>query len=343
MTSRIAALGIVALTVWAYHSVWTAAFVFEDRFAASVGPFWSSYRPLTQWTWSVVGSPLGAHLLSLSLFLVYTALALRLVSRLGLAGYGWWFVAIVCLLHPLQTESVAYAASRAELLAAICVLGACVLATGAWWRGPTAAGIVFCLSAATFCKESGIVGVLLVPVVIAVCDRPRPRWLAAWVPAACAGGAILLAVWDYGGVRAILNRGSNDFVSTGVITWAPWIGVQAAAAGYWLIASLTLQGFTPDPDIDLIPRVGRWLSVGVLLALAGVAWGARQRHRLLAGGLAWYLLALAPRLIVQTPQGYLNAHQMLVPCLGLLISAGYGFNLISATAREVRWRRSFPV
>ena len=171
--TKLAAAGLVALTLVSYRSVFTAAWVFEDTATMSYAT-----RAATTQTWHIIRDPLGAHLLSLSLFLLLAALTLVLAQRLGVGVYGMWAIAVLILLHPINVESVAYAASRGELLAAIFIVGACIFATYGWW---TAAGfgIVVCLSAAVISKESGVVGLLVVPLVAT--RFQRPTWLAWWL------------------------------------------------------------------------------------------------------------------------------------------------------------------
>ena len=142
----VAATGLVLLTLISYRSVWTAAWVYEDAAAMNY-----STRTLTYQTWRVVRSPLGSHLLSLSLFFLLSAAILVLAHRLGVRGSGIWVIAVLWLLHPINVESVAYAASRGELLAALFIVAACILATYDWWY--TGVGIVACVIAAALSKE----------------------------------------------------------------------------------------------------------------------------------------------------------------------------------------------
>ena len=307
------AVALIALVLLVYRPVWTAAWVFEDTETMNY-----TTRTVTTATWQVVRSPLGAHMLSLSLSFLLAALLLLFARRLGVRGIGLWLIAVIQLLHPINVESVAYAASRGELLAAIFILGACLLATREW-RGHIVIGIILCLLGAMFSKESGLVGIILVPAVVVFLS---PRSFTAWLPVALAVWLVSLSVWNFDDIRAIANYGTTDYASTVNVSWFGWAELQIAATGYWLTSIITLNGFTPDPDIDLISITGRWLSLAALVGIAIVSWLARRRAPITSFGLAWFLLALFPRFIVQEPQGYLTAHHMLTPDLGLWLAVG---------------------
>ena len=285
---------------------------------------------MTSWTWQYVNSPLASHGLNLGLHLLLAGAVLGLAYRIGLRGLGLWAVAVIWLLHPLNVETVAYAASRGELLAAIGVVGACVLACGAWWRWLTLAGIVSCLGLAVLSKESGVVGLLLVPFVIA-CRRvhaPVPRWL----PAVVALGLLGVGIERYGGLRAVVNMGTTDFVHATSITWVQWVGTQAAATRHWLWAAIAFEGLTLDPDLDAVTVLGRIWSVGLLGLLATWAWLARRDVPIVAFGVGFLLLGLLPRFVVQTPQSYLSAHQFTVPWIGPVLMAGWGMTRLAQWA-----------
>ena len=128
--ARVAAVcALIGLTLAVYAPVRDAGWVYEDRQTQIYQP-----RLLTTETWQLVATPSGAHLLNLSLHLVLAALVVTFARRLGVHGLGLWAAAILWLLHPLNVETVAYAASRGELLAALGLVWAAILATWRWWR-----------------------------------------------------------------------------------------------------------------------------------------------------------------------------------------------------------------
>lgn len=294
---------MILLTGWAYAPAWSAGFVFEDLKWLDLAAANATWRPLTTLTWIVAPTPVVAHGLNLALHLVTVGLVGLLARDLGSRLTGWTAASLFAV-HPLNVEAVAYAAGRADVLAAMGVVGACLLARRGVWLG---AGL--CLWLGWCAKETAIVGLPLV--LLVATDRPR------WIWGAC-GVGLVAGVLALGGWSQLVNLGEMPGVS---VTAGSWFLAQATAA--WRLVSQTLMplGLTVDPDIDAVPHLLRWVSVAGLGALALLAW--RQRRTVIGLGLAWTLIAILPRLIVQTPQSYLNAHQFYVPVIGLLL-AGSG-------------------
>lgn len=308
-------VALLLVLVWCYRPVWTAGWVYED--------FSTQHyinRPVTLWTWSYLNRPLAAHALNLALSLLVAGLLVWLASRLGIRGIGLWTVGAGWLLHPINVESVAYAASRGELLAAIGILTACLAASGRWWRLSHLTVIGFGLGWAMASKESGVIGIALVPLVIWYVNRPT--WISRWMPVLVAGLILSVGVWWKGGVTVVANIGNTDFANTRDVSWQSWSLWQATALNHWLGSFVWLTGMSPDVDIDLVPRVAQGFLLAMVYGYAVCAWFARQTYPIIAFGLAWMLIAVAPRFLVQTPQSYLNAHQMAVPIMGVLFICG---------------------
>lgn len=332
--TKAAGIGLVLLTLWAYQSVWSAGWVYEDWLyvRATSGPIVT--RPITSASWRLTTTPRQAHAVSLTLHLLAGALVTAFAWRLGLRR-GAAAAAVIWLLHPLLTETAAYAASRGELLALIGVLLACLSATAGWWRLWPALGIAAGLVLACLSKESGVVGFLLVPLTIAATDaQARPRRASPWIPATVSAAGLVAGVAWFGGVRTVANFGGTDFIGATAIGWRQWALLQAAAAHYWIGAYVWLSGLTPDPDIDRVPVSLQLGSLACLGVIALLAWRLRTRVPIAAFGLAWCLLALAPRFLVQMPQGYLNAHQFTVPMVGLVLATATAYDALA------RWAQS---
>lgn len=306
---KAAILALVGLTVWAYSSVWGASFVYEDQAwrHATVATVWAR-RALTTWSWTVVQGAVASHGLNLALHLLTACVFWRLAQRIGLTTRLAALVAALWVLHPLNVETVAYAASRAELLSTLAVVGACWLAArgDGWW------GVVLCGAAAVWVKESAVVGLALVPLTLWVCGHP-----ARFVSLVSVGVASLGLV-AVGGWTNLVNAGEapGAMASAG-----PWLLVQATATVRLLFLSVIPYGMTVDYDYDLVPISVRLVCVLLLVALGLVTWQARQERRL-AWGLAWILVSVVPRLVIQTPRSYLNEHQWSVPLLGVLLTVG---------------------
>lgn len=281
-----------------YGSVWSAGWVYEDRQWRDLAAADSWWRPLSVWTWQLADTPVMAHALNLALHLVVAVLTGYLAGALGASVVASWAATAWLALHPLAVESVAYATGRAELLAAIGVLGACLAAIRGSWIG-VACGLACGLAA----KQSAIVGVLLVPLVL--------RSWRLGVAAVCLLGGLAVAV----GWSDLVNLGESNAAT---VTAASWALSQATAAFRLVMLTIVPIGQTVDFDVDVLAPWVAWVSVGGLLGVTALA--VSQRRSLVGIGLAWTLIAILPRLIVQTPKSYLNEHQWFTPLIGLVIA-----------------------
>ena len=217
------------------------------------------------------------------------SLGLHLLNGLLICAIGRWrpmavFLTGVWWLHPIQTESVAYLSSRADLLLVTCVL------LGIWSK--RTALLWACV--AIWVKESGVmVGPLL--------------WL--WH-----GQRRLL-------VPIVMGLIWGVWIWPAMGTWTPpsgdsalwYAAVQSAALWRGLSQLIWPFGFTvlyDWPTVD--PIWPLWASGGaVALLLAGL----RPRWRLACW---WPLVALAPRFLVRLPD-YLHDHHLPLAFLGLVL------------------------
>ena len=316
---------LIVLIVWYVDRA--ATWVFEDLtwMQSSAGPVapavWPVPRALMRWSWWAqvqLGQPyLAFRLVNLALFGLVLAEVWWLVRRVGLSAPAAWLAVAGVAVHPMSVEVAAYAAGRSELLAAIGVLAACLCASGGWWRLPVGIGIVLSLGLGIAGKESAVVGLGLVPLTVWVMDdRRRPRWAPAWMPVVIAASVALVAVRAYGGLRAVVNIELHSLS----VTWSEWLLLQAAATQRLLSQVVWPSALTPDADLDQVGVAWRLGGLAVLLAAATGAWWFRRRRPVVAYGLAWCLVSVAPRFVVQTPRSYLNAHQFFLPFVGLVIA-----------------------
>ena len=293
------------MTALAYGPhVATAGFVWEDR--AWLSGNITTQRPLTTLTWQWVNSPQASHALNLVLHLTASALVGLLLWQLGTARLIATGAAALFSVHPVNVEAVAYAASRAELMAAICVLSACFLVLRGWWLLAAV-----CVACGLTSKETAAVALLLIPLV---------RWASgqAWkAPAVMCGVTLAAGVQWAGGWFAIVNIGEASGMQA---EWLAWLAIQSTATLRLIYATLNpFATLTPDYDYDIIALPLQGVAIAVLVGLGLTTWTLRHQ-RLVACGLAWLLLATLPRLIVQTPRSYLNEHQFFIPAIGLFIA-----------------------
>ena len=317
------------LSVWAFGSTVSADWVLEDAawFSELTATFpLLSPRGLTAWTWQWTETVTEARVLSLVLHCVVSGLAAVLAYLLGLSVMGAWVAGVLLLLHPLAVESVTYAASRSELVSALGVVSGCLLAVllRQWWRWPL---IGLCVLVAVLGKESGIVLLALVPLMLYATGQP---WLMS------AGVAYLIAVigamgYYRGGLDILAHRG--DYAQD--IQVLDWMQMQSVAVWHMVYVTITTTGMTPDVDYDRIPMAGRLLSLLSLGIVALVAGVASIAWRSPAGiGVLFMLMAVSPRFVVQTPTSYLNEHQFYTPRIGLFMACAAALVFVGERAQQ---------
>lgn len=155
------------------------------------------YRPLTMQTFALQyaiheARPAGYHAVNVALHAAVCLLVWRLAQRLFDDTTISNLAALVFAVHPIHCEAVANVIGRAEVLAALFLLGGCLIllpdGRPPGWRRGALAGLVFL--AALFCKETAI---CYVPVALllmhAAAARPRQRPWRWWLTHA----ALLLA------------------------------------------------------------------------------------------------------------------------------------------------------
>lgn len=302
------AVGVTLLGLWAGMALCqTTQGTYEDHRMVSQlqGPRPPLWRPrgLSMTTlWLQVRrlpGPVAHRLVQLSLAALVSLAVGVLAWRLDVTP---WLAGAVMALHPLTVETIATMAGRAELIAALGIVVACVGVT----LSPMAALILvpggFLLG--LLGKESAIVGLVLVPCV-GLASRRRPR--ALWRGALCLGLCVVLsASWAY------RHIGDTSLIAD-LSAW-DWLRLQAGAAFRLLTLTILPVGQTVDYDHDALSPVYGWVSALSLAGLAGVAW--TQRRTVAGVGLLWMLIVILPRLLVQTPKSYFNDHQFFMALVG---------------------------
>ena len=335
--SVVLAVLLVGLTTWAYRSVWTAEWVYEDRAtvaaAQTAGP-WSA-RALSSWSWRQTPDPRSAHLVSLCLHLLIGLGVGVFAWKVGLTPFGAWVTAMLWLLAPITVESAAYAKARADQLVILGTLIACLSALGPWWTVPRLAGILGGLVIACGAKQAGVVSLALVPLMAwQARAQTAPRWAPWWLPAGLASLALAGGVWWYGGLRAVVNADSELGISMATdVTAYQWLSAQCGAVWYWLVASVWPELLTPDVDVDRLPGLTRAMGAYALLVAAGAWWRTRLRWPVLSLACGWVVISLLPRLFIQTPRSYLTAAQMAGAVIGIMLMAG-----LAADQAKTNWR-----
>lgn len=319
---------VAFLTLAAAH-LHTTQGTYEDHhqvspYASLTAPapqFWTA-RGLTRWTiWAQARShatPAQMRAVNLALACCVSLSVGYLAYQLGLTA---WIAAGVMLLHPMATETIAALSGRAEMIAVLGVVLACVFALRFQWALWRVGAIAASLSFGYLGKETALIGLVLVPLAWSLTHR-RPTLAHAL---ALIGGVLIVGVAWW-----MRNLGlSNSTIEA--TRWA-WTLHQGAAAFRGIALFCVPIGQTVDPDLDAWSVATLSAALGGLIVVALLAielW--RSRFRIFGFGLAWALAVIVPRLIIMTPRSYLNDHQLYPALVGLAL-------IVAAGCRELEQR-----
>ncbi len=265
------------------------------------------------------GSPILHHLLNVAIHAVNGLLVLALArSAVGLGPIAAAVAALVFILLPVQTESVAWITGRVDSLPALFYLGS-VLAWVRWRQGARSYLVALALGfAALFSKQNTITLVAALFLYDVIVERrwPRPSW--SWL-------------WPY-----------LPFVA---ITLG-YLYLRLALFGEVVRESLlTAQGMTYA--IDVMQRHAWRVIVGhasppsalealalALLIAAAAACALRARRNMRRGAVLyfvviWWVLGVAPVLVA----GYESPRHIYLASVAWAMCAGIGFEWAWAVGR----------
>jgi tetratricopeptide (TPR) repeat protein len=286
-------------------------------------PVWAMSLGIDHALWG--DRPFGFHLTNVLLHAVTSALVA--IVAFGVLGSGVWaFLAgALFAVHPVHVEAVAWISARSDLLVTLFLLAALVAYRAYRLRGRARDGVLCLLSfaAALGSKETAIVFPALgLLEELRLGMRGRVRFAAPSVLAAMSVGFMVLRSSVVGPAPPSLPFGQR------------WLEAPAILLEYLrlMVVPHPLRVLYDRPTPTPMAAV---LAVGVLAALACVAWLAR-RHRGVGFGIGWLLITLGPVLgIVATLRPAPIAERYLyLPSFGgvLAFSAGVAWFAASAPA-----------
>lgn len=328
MSHRLILIGLILATLVAYAPVRSAGFVYEDEvylsFAQRTLTLTDLLQPrgLTMASFGLNGwwgaTPQDYHAVNLGLHLVLGLTVFGFARTLLPVPYALTAAGLT-LLHPIQTEAVAYVSGRAELIAAIGTVAAVWALSGpATW---TRAGLAFLATVfAIGGKEMGLMALPLIALYAMVIRRVH---LLAWrtvgwaLAGLGAGVALALPILQ---VRVI---GAIEYIMATEQGWLGYACLQSYALLVLLGNTLLPLWLTVDHDYEVLSRTGMLMALGVLSTGLLAAWLLRRRAPVVTFGLWWMVIALAPRFIVRISE-LLNEHQVYTAFIGLWIALAAG-------------------
>ena len=310
----------------------------QPAFATAPVSAWiAGTRPLlmlSYWlNFQEAGSEPGAyHVVNVLLHLLNGLLIWLAVRKvLTLSGAGQReilsaFAAGLFLLHPLQTESVAYIASRSEGQSVFFFLAAFALflyrrAVSVSWG--IAAAVLILFGAACLTKEHAVV----LPAMLLLTDyfwNPgfslqgiRRNW-KLYVPMLIAGAVAIVFVWRVLSSSTSAGFGMKD------LPWYQYFFTQCRAIWRYALFFAWPFGQNIDHDYPLSKTLfdhGAVIGLIGLIAVMGAAWRWRKRWPLVSYGVFTFLLLLSPTSSFVPIRDTLIERRMYLPFIGLLFIA----------------------
>jgi predicted negative regulator of RcsB-dependent stress response len=349
--AALAMLAAVIAVFYVYGPAMSGPFLLDDSYLpyrldnfanASLSDWMRGLRPLLMLSFWLNFQEVGSastgpyHFVNVLLHLLNGGLAFLIVrkvlewahvdkSRLNILAS---FAAGLFLLHPLQTESVTYIASRSETLSVFFFLGAFTVflyrrSVSASWL--IAAFVLLLFGAACMSKEHAVV----LPGLLLLTDyfwNPgfsvrgmRGNW-KLYLPIAI-GALVGLAF-----VGRVLRASNSAGFNLQDVTWYQYFFTQCRAFWRYVLLFFFPLGQNIDHDFPVSKTIadhGAVIGLVGLLALIAAAWIYRRRFPLISYGVFVILLLFAPTSSFVPIRDTLVEHRMYLPFIGFLfIAAG---------------------
>ncbi len=340
------ALGAVLAAITVYQPALNGPFVFDDQYLPFYQPGFSEkpmiqaiagVRPLLMLSFWLNQRISGFEPASYHLFNVLFHAAAGLLVFLIIRRVAGWageqggrrevlaaFGGAVFLLHPIQTEAVAYVASRSENLSVLFFHAALALFM---YRGsqavswPVAAGVLLLYGAAASTKEHTVV----LPALLLLTDyfwNPgfsfsgiRRNW-RLYTLVAAAGLAALRWVWK------ILGEAQTAGFGMAGLTWDRYFYTQCRALWQYFCMFVIPLGQNADYDYPISRTLldrGAVIGLAALLVLVAGAIRFRRRFPLASYGVLAALLLFAPTSSFVPIRDTLAERRLYLPMIGLLL------------------------
>lgn len=298
-----------------------------------------TYRPTRYFSYGLDhalfgGAFWGFHVGNILNHLVAVAMAAGLCRELGRRApktatpVHWlvFFVVALWALHPVQTDSVSYVSGRRDILAGTWTFASVWAALvadrrgGLWWLMPLWTTLIAFLS-----KESAVV----VPALFLmwkVREVHLRTWLREHLATAIAGIVGLSLSFLMVLYRGVFESQSNrHFAWWGGSIFSNFATVAVLQVRYLRHVFLA-HPLIGDYKAETIPLATSFadpralLGVGLVVVLLAIAWATRKTRPLIAYGIGWYLICLAPVSHFFPHHELFAEHYLYIPLLGILLA-----------------------
>ena len=234
-----------------------------------------------------------------------------------------FFAAGLFLLHPLQTESVSYIASRSETLSVFFVLAALVVFL---YRERTALSIPRILALLALFAAAGLSKehTAILPALFILTDyywkfafSPSIIWRNWKLYVPIAAGAVFALV----NIFRILRSNPTAGFQMQDLTWYQYFFTQCRVIWDYIRLFVVPIGQNLDPDIDISRNVlshGAIIGLAGLLAVSVLAWIYRRRFPIASYGWLVFLVLLAPTSSFVPIRDTMAERRLYLPFIGLL-------------------------
>ena len=338
-----AALAALFLAFEAYSPALNGPFVFDDAYLPFQTPglqhlpvwswisglrpllmlsFWLNYAASGEQTFFYHATNVLLHLFNSVLVALIAIRLLELASlkdgpakpTLGI------FAGALFLLHPMQTESVAYVASRSEVLSVLFYYGAyCVFLYRrteriTLWR---ALAVLALFGAAASTKEHA----LTLPILLLLTDL-------YWIKGGIRANALLYGQLAAGGVVAgatvwrVLRAADTAGFHVPGLTPLSYLYTQGRVFWAYLRLLALPFGLNVDPDVAISQTPldhGAIFGLLAIAALLAAAWIFRKRCPLAAFGVLVFVLLLLPTSSIVPIKDPMAEHRVYLPFLGFAL------------------------
>ena len=326
-----------------YGPALSGAFVLDDRYLPFMDPnaaqmafrTWvTGLRPLLYFSYWLNFQSSGIdpnmyHLTNVFLHflgsVVIALIAARLLELAGTTGRARTILSVIAgglfLLHPLQTESVAYVASRSEVLSVLLYFSAFAVFLYRRTESITilrAVAVVVLFAAAISTKEHTLTLaalLLLTDYYWGLGGIRKNGLLYGMLAAAGAGGAFV--VW-----RELTRCSHGRIQVVAAFTPASYFFTQCRVIWTYVRLFFLPFGQNVDPDVAVSHSLldhGAIFGLAALVALVAAAWIYRKRWPLAAFGIFMFLLLLAPTSSFVPILDVSAERRMYLPFLGLVL------------------------
>jgi tetratricopeptide (TPR) repeat protein len=248
--------------------------------------------------------------------------------------------AAIFLLHPVQTESVAYVASRSENLSVTLFFAAFTVflyrrRQAVSW---TVTAAVLLLGALAITSKEHT---LMLPALLLLTDY-------FWNPGFSAEGIRrnwrLYATVAVGGIAGLYFIRRQIFAGGGAgfglkdLTWYQYFFTECRAL--WIYPRLLLfpAGQTIDYDFPISHNLlehGAWLGLAALIAATAAAWHWRRKYPLASYGWFTFLLLMAPTSSIIPIKDPVAERRLYLSMIGLLLIAAEGLRRLRVDDRKL--------